>query len=158
MNLFETVNGEARAWMRDVMSEGKIADAESSMVMLGAGLRAIRERLTFAEAAQFGDQLPLLVRGMFFQGWTPAAHSAQTRRELLAMVRERCCASAGEPLPDPAAVLLRVIEHRMKNAERATIGDFRFEAAVKANDGLGHLWPVVPANSQTPDCARIGAV
>src|SRR5689334_4511355 len=28
MNLFETVNAEARAWMRDVMSEGKIADAE----------------------------------------------------------------------------------------------------------------------------------
>ena len=96
---------------------------------------------------------------MFFQDWNPAAHSAQTRGELLAMVRERCCASAGEPLPDLAAVLLlRVIEHQMKNAEKAAIGDFRFETAVKANDGLGHLWPVVPANSQTPDCARIGGV
>jgi len=146
MNLFETVNAEARAWMRDVMFEGKIADAESSMVMLGAGLRAIRERLTFAEAAQFGARLPLLVRGMFFQDWNPAAHSAQTGGELLAMVRERCRASAGEPLPDLAAVLLlRVIEHQMKNAETAAVGAFRFEAVVRAHDQLGHLRPAVAA-------------
>jgi uncharacterized protein (DUF2267 family) len=158
MNLFENVNAEARVWMKDLMSEGRISDAEDSLHLLGAGLRAIRERLTVAEAAQLGARLPLLVRGMFFQDWNPAAHSAQTKGELLAMVRERCFAPSAEPLSEVAAVVLfRVIEHQLSGAEPAALGDFRFDAAVSAH-GLGQLWAVVPPAAVSADRARIGAV
>ena len=46
---------------------------------LGAGLHALRDRLTPGEAAQLGAQLPLLVRGLYYEGWRPAAEPWKER-------------------------------------------------------------------------------
>jgi uncharacterized protein (DUF2267 family) len=38
---------------------------------LRAVLHALRDRLTVTECAQFAAQLPMLVRGMYYDGWDP---------------------------------------------------------------------------------------
>lgn len=43
-----------------------------SYAALRAVLHALRDRLTVAEASQLAAQLPILVRGIFYDGWEPA--------------------------------------------------------------------------------------
>jgi uncharacterized protein (DUF2267 family) len=43
-----------------------------SYAALRATLHALRDRLTVAEAAQLAAQLPMLVRGIYYEGWVPS--------------------------------------------------------------------------------------
>jgi uncharacterized protein (DUF2267 family) len=47
------------------------AHRELSYHALRAVLHALRDRLTVAEAADMAAQLPLVVRGLFYEGWSP---------------------------------------------------------------------------------------
>jgi uncharacterized protein (DUF2267 family) len=117
MNLFENVNAETRVWIRAVMSEGGTADAQSSLKVMSAGLRALRERLTVDEAAQLGVHLPLMVRGMFFENWDPGAHGAQSKTDLLAMLGQRCSAAETATSSDVASLVFRVVKGQMMRPE-----------------------------------------
>lgn len=57
---------------------------------LRAVLHALRDRLHPAEAAQLAAQLPLLVKGVYFDGWRPGAAPVKTRdrQEFLDGIRE----------------------------------------------------------------------
>jgi uncharacterized protein (DUF2267 family) len=51
-------------------------------------LHALRDRLTVDEAAQLAAQLPMLIRGIFYESWDPSrVPQKMTREEFLARVR-----------------------------------------------------------------------
>jgi uncharacterized protein (DUF2267 family) len=73
-----------------------IADAEGwprephnrSYQSLRAVLHAVRDRLTVDEAADLASQLPVLVRGVFYEGWVPSqVPMKMDREEFLQRVR-----------------------------------------------------------------------
>jgi uncharacterized protein (DUF2267 family) len=45
---------------------------KQSYAALRAVLHPVRDRLTVEEAAQFGAQLPTLLRGIYYEGWKPS--------------------------------------------------------------------------------------
>ncbi|WP_405148399.1 DUF2267 domain-containing protein [Sphaerisporangium sp. NBC_01403] len=60
-----------------------------SYAALRAVLHALRDRLTVEEAAQLGAQLPMLVRGIYYEGWNPTDVPVKMdREEFLARVRK----------------------------------------------------------------------
>ena len=65
-------------------------DEKKAYVALRATLHALRDRLPLPEVIQLGAQLPLLLRGAFYDGWRPTGKPLKIRRreQFLALVRE----------------------------------------------------------------------
>jgi uncharacterized protein (DUF2267 family) len=61
-----------------------------SFAALRAVLHALRDRLTVDEAADLAAQLPLVVRGLYYEGWDPSKVPVKMRREeFLTRVQEQ---------------------------------------------------------------------
>lgn len=91
MRLFDKVNLQANAWVKDMMAGMGTADPHAGLHGLRAGLHALRDQLTVDEAAQLSAQLPQLIRGLFFEGWVPRDTPSRIRDkdEFLALVRDQ---------------------------------------------------------------------
>jgi uncharacterized protein (DUF2267 family) len=80
---------KTRHWLATVdQSLGPDAPRGVAYACLRAVLHALRDRLTIEQAAHLGAQLPMLVRGMFYEGWHPAGKPLRLRHteEFLALI------------------------------------------------------------------------
>ena len=62
---------KANIWINEVAAELGTADRHEAYRALRAFLHALRDRLPVTEAAQLSSQLPLLIRGIYVEGWQP---------------------------------------------------------------------------------------
>lgn len=70
--VFDSTLQLTHQWLQDVQSEAGLRDQPQAYSVLRAVLHALRDRLTPDEAADLGAQLPMLVRGFYYEGWKPA--------------------------------------------------------------------------------------
>lgn len=79
---------------------------------LRAVLHALRDRLSVEEGAQFAAQLPMLVRGIYYEGWDPNRVSTRmTTAEFLQRVRR----DYPFELEDSAEQLVRSVAHSLRH-------------------------------------------
>ncbi len=62
---------KTKQWISELMQELQWDDAQKTYHGMRAVLHALRDRLTIHETADFAAQLPMLLRGMFYEGWLP---------------------------------------------------------------------------------------
>jgi uncharacterized protein (DUF2267 family) len=62
----------ASAWLADVAKMLDTEDRHFAYRAVRAWLHTLRDRLTVDGAAQFGAQLPELLRGLYYDGWDPS--------------------------------------------------------------------------------------
>lgn len=79
-HLFDHAVAGATRWLDEVADALGTDDHRHARRVLRAVLHAVRDRLEPNEAAQLAAQLPELVRGMYYDGWSPS-HRASRRRE-----------------------------------------------------------------------------
>ena len=76
LDVFDKTVQTTNIWLDDIMA-AMGPDRHVAWHILGAVLRTLRDRLPLDEAAHLGAQLPLLVRGLYYDQW----HSPSTIRK-----------------------------------------------------------------------------
>lgn len=79
---------QTQAWLGHIAQEMGWDDNQKSYAALRAVLHALRDRLPPDEAVDLASQLPMLVRGIYFEGWKPAATplACRDKQEFLSRV------------------------------------------------------------------------
>lgn len=73
LDAFDRAVQRANEWLKDLASElGKDDDRGYAYRVLRTYLHVLRDRLTPEQAVDFASQLPMLLRGVFYEGWKPA--------------------------------------------------------------------------------------
>ena len=66
-------------WLRDVNYELGWFTFQRGYLSLRGVLHALRDRLTIQEVAQLGAQLPIFIRGIYYEGWNPVQTPVKSR-------------------------------------------------------------------------------
>src|SRR5437868_13335386 len=80
LDVFDKTVQTTNIWLDDIMA-AMGPDRHIAWHILGAVLRSLRDRLPLDEAAHLGAQMPLLVRGLYYDQWRPSAGMRKDRHQ-----------------------------------------------------------------------------
>lgn len=111
-------------WLKELMAELGWQDRHRAYRGLRATLHALRDRLPVEAAAHLAAQLPMLVRGFYFEGWRPAQAPGRDRRasDFVAHVQE---AFSRDPDEDPERIARAVFKVLSQHVSAGEIENVR---------------------------------
>jgi uncharacterized protein (DUF2267 family) len=71
LEVFDTTLQKANEWRQEIRQEFGTDSRQQAYLILRATLYALRERLPLEPMAHLGAQLPMLIRGFYYEGWSP---------------------------------------------------------------------------------------
>ena len=81
LEVFDTTVQKTNEWLQEIMQELGTESRQQAYVALRATLHTLRERLPLEEMVHLGAQLPMLVRGIYYEGWSPSLGVQKWNRE-----------------------------------------------------------------------------
>ena len=123
-HVFDAHLGTATAWLDELIENLDLAPADHAHALraLRAGLHAIRDRLPAAEVVDLAAQLPVLIRGIYYEGWS-LGNDPTRIRDRAAMVARVEAELASDPRLDPVDVLRAVIHLIVEHVSPGEIRD-----------------------------------
>jgi uncharacterized protein (DUF2267 family) len=116
-DLSDSTLQKTNQWLKELMAELHTQDKHKAYLSLCSVLHAMRDWLQKDDAIYFAGQLPLLIAGIFLDGWKVRTTPEMTLLEFLNRVR---LGFHGEPT-DPERVtrsVFQVIRRHMNNEEK----------------------------------------
>lgn len=110
LEVFDASLQKAQVWVNDLMSElGWEQRPQKACLALRTALHALRDRLTVEEAVHLGAQLPILIRGVYYEGWKLAGKPVKERHktEFLDHIATTC---RDDDTVDPEKVMRAVLK------------------------------------------------
>ena len=119
LEAFDRTIQKTNIWLKDLMQTMATESRQQAYSALRATLHATRDRLPVEEVAQLGAQLPMLLRGSYYEGWVPARTPLKERRreQFLARIEEELRADTPTNAEDVARAVFAVIAHRVSEGE-----------------------------------------
>jgi len=119
LDTFDTTLQKTSVWLDEMMHHTHCGDRHRAYTELRAVLHALRDRLTTEEAANLGAQLPMLVRGFYYEGWHPSGKPLRyrSREEFLERVAEEIPNVRREDLVAITEAALAVLAHQLDPGE-----------------------------------------
>lgn len=111
---------DTNVWLKEISEEMQHPDRQMAYHALRGVLFTLRDRLTPEEACQFASQLPLLIRGVFFEGYRPAnkPEKFRDREEWLRRVNHELDQTGGQNPENASKAVFRVISRHITKGEQ----------------------------------------
>jgi uncharacterized protein (DUF2267 family) len=120
-------------WLNELDSRVGWEDRNRAYRLLRAVLHEVRDHLNPDEAAQLGAQLPVLVRGIYYEGWNPSKTPVRerSREGFVARVQK---AFQADPMGDAEAAIRAVFWLLDRHVSEGEMEDVRrtFNLKVRA--------------------------
>ncbi len=122
--VFRTTLQHTEEWLEELMRELGTSDPHLAQRALRATLHVLRDRLTPQEAIDLAAQLPMLVRGLYFEGWVPRITPIKrSRQQFLEKVRE--LVDQSDPDADAEPAVRAVFRVLAKHVSAGEMGDVK---------------------------------
>jgi uncharacterized protein (DUF2267 family) len=82
IHIFTHAAEQAQQWVNELTEKLGWKDSRRAYRLLKSTLHAVRDWITPEELADLSAQLPLLIRGIFFESWDPAKAPVTYRKRL----------------------------------------------------------------------------
>jgi uncharacterized protein (DUF2267 family) len=136
LEVFDRTVHKTNEWLNDLMEVLGGRTKHQAYSAMRATLHALRDRLTVQEVAQLGAQLPMLVRGFYYEGWAPSGKPLRERHKEEFLARIALELRNDDPT-DPEDIARAVF---VVMARRVTQGEIEDVKHVLPAD-IRHLWP-----------------
>jgi uncharacterized protein (DUF2267 family) len=119
LEVFDTTVQRTNTWLRELMGGLGTEDRREAYRALRTTLHALRDRLTVEEVAQLAAQLPMLVRGFYYEGWDPTGKPQKQRHkeEFLAQIEREYRADERSDPEQIARAVFAVLAARVSAGE-----------------------------------------
>ncbi|HYM72663.1 MAG TPA: DUF2267 domain-containing protein [Stellaceae bacterium] len=107
-------------WLHEIERELGFGNERAAYAALRATLHALRDRLPVELVAHFGAGLPMLVRGIYYDGWHPSAarlKAAHAEDFVASMLRELRGHDELQNAEQVAVKVMRVIDQRLESGQ-----------------------------------------
>jgi uncharacterized protein (DUF2267 family) len=125
------------AWLRELMELLGWDDKQRAYRLLRATLQGLRDWLAVDEASNLGAQLPMLVRGIYYEGWHPAGTPIHPRKKEDFLVRIDA-AFKTDPIDDVEEAVSAVFALLDRHVTWGEVDDIRQSLPKEMRE----LWPV----------------
>jgi uncharacterized protein (DUF2267 family) len=139
LDVFDTTLHKTNSWLKELMEIMDWHDRHRAYLALRATLHALRDRLTVEETAQLGAQLPMLIRGFYYEGWDPTGKPVKERHREQFLARVEQPFKDEEPI-DPEPVVRAVLTVLATRVSEGEIEDVRQVLPAEVRE----LWPATP--------------
>jgi uncharacterized protein (DUF2267 family) len=123
-------------WLENLIEDLGWEDRDQACRALQVVLHALRDRLHLEVVADLGPQLPLLARGIHYEGWSPTGKPLKEseKEDFLSHI---AAAFRNNPEVDPESIVWAVIKLLQRYAMSGKIRDVKHIL----RPGLRSLWP-----------------
>jgi uncharacterized protein (DUF2267 family) len=120
LEVFDKTLQTTNTWLKEI-AEHIGPDRQRCYHALRAVLFTLRDRLTPDEAADLAAQLPMLIRGIYYDGYRPAGkpERIRSREEFLHRIAEHLEQTRPLGADEAARAVFAVLDHRLDPGERA---------------------------------------
>ena len=140
LEVFDTTLQKTNSWLHDLMQALGWLDRHKAYTALRATLHALRDRLSVEEVAQLGAQLPMLIRGFYYEGWDPTGKPMRIRQKEQFLARIELELRGDERFDDLVPVERIAQAVFMLLAQRISAGEIEDVKHVMPAE-IRELWP-----------------
>jgi uncharacterized protein (DUF2267 family) len=119
LEILDTSVQKMNIWLKEIMDRLGTDDRHQAYMALKVTLHALRDRLSIEEAAQLGAQFPMIIRGLFYEGWRPGARPdrASSWENFMRPVYLAVCQNGNRSPEEVVAAVFYVLAQHVSSGE-----------------------------------------
>jgi uncharacterized protein (DUF2267 family) len=135
LEVFDKTLHTTNLWLDEINAEIG-PDRHLAWHVLGAVLRSIRDEMQVEQSAHFGAQLPLLIRGAYYDQYRPAAQPATARShdDFIARIQHDMDGSRPVNVQQAATAVMRTLNRHVTGGQVRKVRD-------SLPKGVRAMWP-----------------